>query len=609
MSSFKLRQNGTQVQKAIDLALTVPELSTEIADLKAQGVQQTPLFADSVEWLNENGDTSKVYVIQDATNTEVGYIYAYKLGEVAQNHTNRILSSIASDKTPYNGGTGYKSGYRLNSSGAETTGTNTIVSGFIRYTGGDIELRIPNGGEMTSYDYLCIYNSSFADIRLTADGTTMSDGSRRQLEYWVSDGWATKTVEGGTKKYIIPAASLAINSIYYVRVSCTATTTVDENTFDMAIGESLDGTITTGYAWINTGMTISPNANEDRVNELERKTTDYESRLKLLEANVEDSGVPSYWLSELETKADTIQKAMETAGWNKSAFLWYTDAHWQNNSKMSPALLKYLTKNTPMNKVNFGGDIVGDPSTFTHENIEYVYDWRRLVSDLPNHHSVIGNHDDNHNSVDVNKMAYAFLLAPEESSDMVMGGDLYYYIDNPCEKTRYLHLDSGQYSMSDAEAKWMIDALTSTPAGWHIVAISHIWWQYTAASTPTVGNWNAYAKKTLDLFDAYNARQSGTVTMKSTAHTYNFASASGKVEFCIGGHIHHDYDLRSDGGIPVIITTADTNQNRVPDSEIDSGTVGTITESAVFGIVADYDNNKITVVGFGRGTSREITLS
>ena len=39
----------------------------------------------------------------------------------------------------------------------------------------------------------------------------------------------------------------------------------------------------------------------------------------------------------------------------------------------------------------------------------------------------------------------------------------------------------------------------------------------------------------------------------------------------------------------------------------DSGTIGTITESAVFGVIADYNTDKITVVGIGRGTSREIT--
>ena len=94
--------------------------------------------------------------------------------------------------------------------------------------------------------------------------------------------------------------------------------------------------------------------------------------------------------------------------------------------------------------------------------------------------------------------------------------------------------------------------------------------------------------------------------MVNVAHSYNFSSCGAKVEFCIGGHIHVDYDIGSTGGIPIILTASDTNQNRVPNSTVDSGTLGTITESAVYGIIADYNNNKITVIGIGRGTSREI---
>ena len=94
--------------------------------------------------------------------------------------------------------------------------------------------------------------------------------------------------------------------------------------------------------------------------------------------------------------------------------------------------------------------------------------------------------------------------------------------------------------------------------------------------------------------------------MSYISHSYNFANCDGKVEFCIGGHVHVDYDLTSAGGIPVILTASDTNQDRSTNETEDSGTIGTITESAVFGIIADYNFNKITVVGVGRGGSREI---
>lgn len=376
--------------------------------------------------------------------------------------------------------------------------------------------------------------------------------------------------------------------------------------------------VTTQTDWMNTGNAFVPADYEDRILGLEQRNTqlikevtEHEARLDMLENNAEDAGIPDYWIDELETKADTIQQAMESAGRNKSAFLWYTDAHCTaGNSKVSPMLLNYLYKNTPMNKVNFGGDVIGDPATLTHNDVLSAYEWRAMIKGLPNHHSVIGNHDNLHkgrNDSNVSNIVYSFLIAPEESTDMVMGDDFYYYIDNPCEKTRYLYLDSGRFSLDDDETKFIIDSLTSVSEGWHIVVISHIWFQYNSASTPTVGNINTYMQKALDLFDAYNARQSGSVTMVSIAHSYDFSNCGGKVEFCIGGHIHVDHEVYSANGIPVILTASDTNQERSSDETEDSGTIGTITESAVFGIIADYNSNKITVVGVGRGTSREIS--
>lgn len=323
--------------------------------------------------------------------------------------------------------------------------------------------------------------------------------------------------------------------------------------------------------------------------------------------------IPEYWESELVTKANAIQTAMEKAGRNKSAFLWYTDAHWANgNSKVSPLLLNYLYMNTPMNKVNFGGDIVGDSLLATRDDMTYLYEWRQAIKDLPNHHSVAGNHDMfASDSVDYedDNYRYAFLIAPEESYDMVMGDGLYYYIDNPCEKTRYLYIAYPSTVVAEllAQTTFIAEALNSTPEGWHIVAIAHRWWQYSSSSTPTTGALGAFEKDILEVFDAYNARE--TRSGSNYFYAQDFTNAKGKVEFCIGGHIHVDYDIESPGGIPIIITTANTNQDRVPGSTVDSGTVGTITEAAVFGIIADYndaENTKITVVGVGRGTSRVV---
>lgn len=318
-----------------------------------------------------------------------------------------------------------------------------------------------------------------------------------------------------------------------------------------------------------------------------------------LEAAVGSGNViPAYWLTHLQERIPAIRAAMTAAGWKKSAFLWYHDVHWTYGYKRAPMLLKYLYQHTPINKTIFGGDVVdneGDDTTMS-----YLWDWRDAVRDIPNHHSVPGNHDDG-NSTDNrwdDPYIYAYLLAAEETPDVVRGdAGLYYYIDDPTEKTRYLYLDTatkdGNIVNDTTQQSWLKETLKSTPAGWHIVAIGHIWRTVDYDVTPPAdAGWSYGGAYCIGEFDKYNAR------------TGDYASCTGKVEFCIGGHTHVDADFVSDGGIPVILTECDARYVR---SGLDC-TEGTITEASVNAIVADYAHGVVNVIRIGRGSSRVVNL-
>ncbi len=307
--------------------------------------------------------------------------------------------------------------------------------------------------------------------------------------------------------------------------------------------------------------------------------------------------VPDYWVSTLETGANAIRQAMETAGRNKSAFLFYSDAHWDYGSQMSPTLLKYLYRKTPMTKTFFGGDIVNSEST-ERIAMEYLYEWREMLKGLPNHHSVVGNHDDGNatNNLFSENYVYAYLLAAEETPNMVLGDGMYYYIDEPCEKTRYLFLDTAYKGVDTTQENFIKEALKSTQSGWHIVVVSHIWYmpdynQYSVRPIPIAGL-GTDAEKVITLLDNYNSRKD------------DFADCGGKVEFCIGGHVHRDYVGSTTGGIPIILVETDSHHIR---SEF-SVKAGTTTESSVNGIIADYDNQVITVVRVGRGSGCTVSL-
>ena len=306
--------------------------------------------------------------------------------------------------------------------------------------------------------------------------------------------------------------------------------------------------------------------------------------------------LPAYWQEHMDKRVEEIRRAMEAAGWQKNAFLWYHDVHWTYGYQMAPKLLKYLYQHTPINRTAFGGDIVDNEGDA--EQMAYIWDWREQLRGLPNHHSVPGNHDDG-NAIDNrwdDPYIYAYLLAAEETPEVVRGdAGLYYHIDVPTERTRYLYLDTatkdGNIINDSEELAWLQARLKDTPDGWHIIAIAHIWRTVDYdVDPPEDAGWSWGGQACITEFEAYNAR-SGI-----------YAGCTGKVEACFGGHTHVDGTFFTDGGIPVILTEGDSRYVR---SGL-SCQQGTITEASVNAIVVDYAAEKISVIRIGRGKSRTV---
>ena len=215
---------------------------TAIANINANGIQQTPLFANDV---NSCTDTSKVYVLPD------GNIYAY-LRIINPGGTplfkNWIPYAIDSDNTIFNG-IGYKDGYRLNSSGLvvqETSGAAS-VTGFIPCKKGDI-VRI-KGITKGVQNYISQYKSDFTKYGnqyYWTNLTGQSDGS------YIFDTNTTENFQTTTA---------------YVRFSfgsfANAIITVNE---EIVYSES-----TTSYQWTNTGHAFIPANYESRILALEEK--------------------------------------------------------------------------------------------------------------------------------------------------------------------------------------------------------------------------------------------------------------------------------------------------------------------------------------------------
>lgn len=129
--------------------------------------------------------------------------------------TDVLRQSISSDGTPYNGGTGYKAGYRLNSSGNEVAASGVYCSGFIPMVNTQtIEfegIELPASNSVSNVNYtIHFYDSTFTRISMT--------------QYQSQDIFNTPSIGTGTThdngKYIKTFKPTGVSGMAYIRFSC-----------------------------------------------------------------------------------------------------------------------------------------------------------------------------------------------------------------------------------------------------------------------------------------------------------------------------------------------------------------------------------------------------
>ena len=256
-------------------------LQVVVEDDEYKQIQLTPLYAESLEWLEANGEKDKLYVLPD------GFIYGYFESESTQLYVNRLPEAdtdklIGSDVTTATKHTGYFSGVRLNSSGYLETQAGSYVTGFIPYTyqGEDDKIRVKNTGWCSSSKTMGIWgydsnynlvgiivgygkstNTSFEDF-VTGSGNGVSG------KYW------TKEVDGQYMGTFVPSESnevasgtIDLSNVAYIRIFmgdfANAIITVNQ--------EIIEGGTEGGLGWNNTGHAFVPANYEPRIIALEQR--------------------------------------------------------------------------------------------------------------------------------------------------------------------------------------------------------------------------------------------------------------------------------------------------------------------------------------------------
>ena len=164
-------------------ASTIVEEGTASVTISANSGYELPdtitVSGASYTWDQSTGTVVLSNPTSDVTVTVVAV-------EIKPNYTNQIPLSINADGSQYvgsNGEDGYKLGYRLNSSGVETSGANAAVAttGFIPVKAGDvvylknIQMHKTNTGGTNEQTYIALYNSAFTNkFSSKASGITSS---------------------------------------------------------------------------------------------------------------------------------------------------------------------------------------------------------------------------------------------------------------------------------------------------------------------------------------------------------------------------------------------------------------------------------------------------
>jgi hypothetical protein len=187
----------------------------------------------------EMTDTSQQYVL-----ASTGTIWQYSNKTVTTNPTNQIKKSVDSSNNPFNGGQGWKTGYRLHDGdGTEKTLANYEITGYIPITYNDT-FRIKNfTSQADHYNNICFYNSSFTFVK-----PFTGSSSYNPLSQFIKDDG---TMEGSLSNLSkTNATTTQLQSVAYIRLSLLG---IDNTTF-LTINEPLEPVTTTISDWYDTGV-------------------------------------------------------------------------------------------------------------------------------------------------------------------------------------------------------------------------------------------------------------------------------------------------------------------------------------------------------------------
>lgn len=446
----------------------IADRENAIIDVKAQIIQQTPLFANSVEDMT---DTSKVYVLADSNE-----IWGYMKRQVVTPESNYNVFD--------------KSTATINarlSSGQPASSTNgskgCFITDFIELTkwselssykvNVNFEIQSPTA----DYNQANFYDENKNFISVVAiNQSTMTPA--------IGDGKTTLDLKSGG-----PSNAKYVKLRFYKKASGTALVAADLNDVEIIFdANKIPASITNEYMWASTGHAFIPADYEDRIVTLEEDVNDNNVDVTLLKErvlNLENGEgaiiIPEWWEDEV---ADTIAKIKALqVGRNCVTFPFFSDNHQRNG--FAGVLIAKVMKECGIPYAFYGGDAIGSsliPDEATMIAQDKAFD--DCMSYIPDGKfcRAVGNHDGFWKVSSTESYWYTreqvyelFLRAEGTAQNKHFGEDgTYYYVNDNASKVRWIVLNIHSVDVDATQIAWFRDtALHFDESGWAVVVISH----------------------------------------------------------------------------------------------------------------------------------------
>ena len=335
-------------------------------------------------------------------------------------------------------------------------------------------------------------------------------------------------------------------------------------------------------------------------------------------ASSDDASLPDYYTDYIAVKYDEINSLMESIT-DGDAFIFITDTHWGDNVKISPNLIDHIRKNTNVQKVIFGGDVVR--AFGTKDKIkEDIYGFNSEVKDYidsRNYFPTIGNHDftikylrsaDDQTGYTYGvPFAYNSSVKPLESYASLINQKMFYYFDNPVQKVRYIMVNTeeevnsgdnpwgvGAY-ITQQQLDWLTnDALNVPSDDWHVVTVGHV------PIHPDVPSHDGNLNILRYALEGYTNKSTASFTATyGTVLNTDFSTYKGKMVGYFCGHNHKDTEFVGTNMIN-ISTGCDARYN----DDVWTRVEGTLTEQLFDVVIIDKTNRKINMIRIGAGDNR-----